>query len=168
MKFEFNRPTFFRIDRGLVSSRNVGKIASRNLMNRSSSGWPSWTKTNDVTMAANFPSDSLPLRRDVINCSVKLSTRLEMKSERYFWESKAWSVRREFSRVFELKKRIKIKWINREKDLLFISKSFYWCIELFFKIIRGKNNIVCRRKTSWNEINQIRISFKIVLPSLSS
>ncbi len=120
--FECNRPTFFRIDRGLVSSRNVGTNASRNLINRSSSGWPSWMKNKDVTVAASFDSDSLPFRKDAINCSVKLSIlkwigrwiwrteeengkyRVETKSGRYFWENKAWRVRREFSRVFELKK----------------------------------------------------------------
>jgi len=96
--------TFFLIDGDLVSSRNIGKIASRNLMNNSSSDSPSWIKNNDVTIAVNFPSDSLPLRKDVINCSVRLRDRVETRSDRYFWENNVWSVRKEFSRVFKLNK----------------------------------------------------------------
>ncbi len=65
--------TFFRNDGDFVSSRKIGKIASRNLMNNSLFGSPSWIRNKDVTIAANLPSDSLPFRKHVINCSSKVS-----------------------------------------------------------------------------------------------
>lgn len=106
-----------------MSSRRIGKSASRNDWKRSSFDSPNCTKNNDATTAANFPSDSLPFLKQAINCSTKLS-RLQKRSSRcgksdnnviyraatsrsgiYFCEKRTWSVCKPFSRVFKLKQR---------------------------------------------------------------
>jgi hypothetical protein len=142
-----NRHTLVRNDIDFVSSLNIGIIESRNLLNNSSFGSPSWIKNNEETMAANLPSDSFPFFKPVMNCSVKLSL-LEMHEEwlilrdriysyrlatwsgRYFWENKTCNVRKAFSRVFKLKKKVLVEKFDR-KTLL----------TLYFEVLQSLNQV---------------------------